>query len=430
LSRFGAIDKKVFAWALYDWANSAFALSVLAVLFPLFLGSYWSAGDSGAAVTARLAWITAGASAIVSVLAPIFGTIADKGGLRKRFLLILALIGAFMTAMLGLVDEGDWPLALGFYLVASIGFYSSTVFYDSLIIDVTKPRYYSFVSSLGFSLGYLGGATLLALHVWMLTSPGTFGLASATEAMKFAFVSVGAWWALFLIPLIAFVPESRSGIAVASGVVRAAYKELKSTISHIRRFRNVVVFLLAYWLYIGGVFTVIFMAANYGQRLGFSQQDLVKALMITNFVGFPATLLYGFFGHNFGPRPGIYFALIVYVAVCSWAVFMTEVHQFYVMAIIIGCVQGGVQGLSRSLYASLIPPGQPGEFFGFYNMVTKFSHVLGPVMVGLVATLTEDPEYVLLSLLPLFIGGALLLRQIPAVASRSGRPAHNERQDT
>jgi len=430
LSRFGAIDKKVFAWALYDWANSAFALSVLAVLFPLFLGSYWSAGDSGAAVTARLAWITAGASAIVSILAPIFGTIADKGGFRKHFLLILALIGAFMTAMLGLVDEGDWPLALGFYLVASIGFYSSTVFYDSLIIDVTKPRYYSFVSSLGFSLGYLGGATLLALHVWMLTSPGTFGLASATEAMKFAFVSVGAWWALFLIPLIAFVPESRSGIAVASGVVRAAYKELKSTISHIRRFRNVVVFLLAYWLYIGGVFTVIFMAANYGQRLGFSQQDLVKALMITNFVGFPATLLYGFFGHNFGSRLGIYFALIVYVAVCSWAVFMTEVHQFYVMAIIIGCVQGGVQGLSRSLYASLIPPSQPGEFFGFYNMVTKFSHVLGPVMVGLAATFTEDPKYVLLILLPLFIGGALLLRQIPAVASQLGRPDHNERQDT
>ncbi len=430
LTRFLAIDKKVFAWALYDWANSAFALSVLAVLFPLFLGSYWSVGDSGAAVTARLAWITAGASAVVSILAPVFGTIADTGGYRKRFLLVLALIGASMTAMLGLVNEGDWPLALGFYFFASIGFYSSTVFYDSLIIDVTRPRYYSFVSSLGFSFGYLGGATLLALHVWMLTSPGTFGLASATEAMKFAFVSVGAWWALFLIPLVTYVPEHRSGIAVASGVVRAAYRELKSTIHEIRRYRNVVVFLLAYWLYIGGVFTVIFMAANYGQRLGFSQQDLVKALMITNFVGFPATLLYGLFGHHFGPKLGIYFALAVYVAISSWAIFMTEVHQFYVMAIIIGCVQGGVQGLSRSLYASLIPPDQPGEFFGFYNMVTKVSHVLGPVLVGLSATFTDEPKYVLLSLLPLFIGGALLLRRIPGAASRPGRRVRNERQDT
>jgi len=415
---------------MYDWANSAFALSVLAVLYPLFLGSYWSAGSSGSQVTARLAWITAASSAIVSVIAPVFGTIADAGGYRKRFLLVLALAGALMTASLGLVDEGNWPLALGLYLLASFGYYSSTVFYDSLLIDVTEPRYYSIVSTLGFSLGYLGGASLLALHVWVLTSPGTFGLASSTEAMKFAFVSVGAWWAVFLFPLIAFVPEHRSGIVVASGVVRAAYRELKSTISEIRRYRNVVIFLLAYCLYVGGVFTVIFMAANYGQRLGFSQQDLVKALMITNFVGFPATLLYGFFGHRFGPKRGIYFALVVYVLVSSWAVFMTDVRQFYVMAIIIGCVQGGVQGLSRSLYASLIPPDQPGEFFGFYNMVTKLSHVLGPVMVGIAATFSDDPKFVLLALLPLFIIGALLLRLIPGAATPRGQPAHSEHPGT
>jgi UMF1 family MFS transporter len=424
------VNKKVFAWALYDWANSAFALSVLAVLFPLFLGSYWSAGDSGASVTARLAWITAGASAIVSILAPIFGTIADKGGYRKRFLLVLALIGATMTASLGLVAEGHWPWALGLYLVASIGFYSSTVFYDSLIIDVAEPRYFSFVSSFGFSLGYLGGAVLLALHVWMLTSPATFGLATSVEAMKVAFVSVGAWWAIFLIPLIVLVPEHKSGIAATGGAFRAAYKELQSTIAEVGRYRNVVVFLIAYWLYIGGVFTVIFMAANFGQRLGFGQQDLVKALMITNFVGFPATLLYGFFGHRFGPKPGIYFALAVYVLVSGWAAFMTDVHQFYVMAIIIGCVQGGVQGLSRSLFASLIPPQQPGEFFGFYNMITKLSHVLGPVMVGLAATFSDEPKYVLLALLPLFIGGAMILRLLPAVASPPGQPARSGHPDT
>jgi len=406
------LNKKIISWALYDWANSAFALSVLAVLFPLFLGSYWSAGSTGSQVTARLAWVTAGSSAIVAILAPVFGTIADAGGYRKRFLLVLALLGATMTAMLGLVGEGNWPWALGLYLVASFGFYSSTVFYDSLIIDVTEPRFYSFVSSLGFSLGYLGGATLLALHVWMLTSPATFGLASSTEVLKFAFVSVGIWWAVFLLPLIAFVPEHRSGIVVASGVVRVAYGELKSTLREVRKYRNVVVFLIAYCMYIGAVFTVIFMAANYGQRLGFSQNDLVKALMITNFVGFPATLLYGFFGHRFGPKLGIYFALMVYIAVSSWAVFMTDVHQFYVMAIIIGCVQGGVQGLSRSLYASLIPPDQPGEFFGFYNMVTKLSHVLGPTLVGLAATFWDEPKYVLLALLPLFIFGALLLATV------------------
>lgn len=402
-------DRKVLAWAFYDWANSAFALSVLAVLFPLFLGSYWSAGDPGAAVTVRLAWITAASSAVVCIIAPVFGTIADAGGYRKRFLFLLATTGAIATAVLAFVDKGNWPSALALYLVASVGFYSSTVFYDSLLIDVTEPRYYSFVSSLGFSLGYLGGAVLLALHVWMLLTPGTFGFETTDQVIRFAFVTVGLWWAIFMLPLMIFVPEQHSRLEVAGGVVRAAYSELKTTILKIGQYRNVVIFLIAYWLYIGGVFTVIFMAVNYGQRLGFSQQDLVTALLITNFAGFPATLLYGLAGHRWGPKRGIYFALAVYVVMSVWAIFMVEVRQFYIMAIVIGCVQGGVQGLSRSLYAALIPPDAPGEFFGFYNMLTKFAHVLGPMLVGIAATLSDDPKWVLLTLLPLFLSGGMLL---------------------
>ena len=394
---------------MYDWANSAFALSVLAVLFPLFLGSYWSAGDSGAHVTQRLAWITASASLIVCIFAPILGTIADTGGYRKRFLLILAVLGASATAALGLVAKGDWPWALALYLLASVGFYSSTVFYDSLIIDVTKPRYYSLVSTLGFALGYLGGATLLGLHVWMLLMPEAFGFASPDAVIKFAFVSVGIWWVVFLIPLLVFVPESGGGQAVATGAIRAAYAEIIQTVRQIRKYRNVVIFLLAYWLYIGGIFTVIFMAVNYGQRLGFGQQDLVMALMITNFVGFPATVAYGFLGHRFGAKPGIYLALLVYVIITIWAMFMHDVRQFYILGIVIGMVQGGAQGLSRSLYASLIPANQPGEFFGFYNMTTKLAHVLGPILVALGATLSDDPKYILLTILPLFISGAVLL---------------------
>ncbi len=409
MSRFPLLDKKVLAWAFYDWANSAFALSVLAVLYPLFLGSYWSAGDSGALVTQRLAWITAAASTIVCITAPVFGTIADTGGYRKHFLFVLALLGATATAALGAVAEGNWPAALFLYLLASVGYYSSTVFYDSLIVDVTSPRYYSLVSTLGFSIGYLGGAVLLALHVWMLLAPARFGFEDTDSVIRFAFVSVGIWWAVFMLPLLLIVPETRRVKVAAEGAIRAAYRELSDTIRHIRRYHNVVIFLVAYWLYIGGVFTVIFMAVNYGQRLGFSRQDLVTALMVTNFAGFPATLLYGFFGHRFGAKKGIYFALAVYIAVSIWAVFMHDVRQFYIMAIIIGCVQGGVQGLSRSLYAALIPADQPGEFFGFYNMVTKFAHVLGPALVAVAAMLSDDPKVILLALLPLFIGGAMAL---------------------
>lgn len=403
------LNKKTIAWALYDWANSAFALSVLAVLFPLVLGNYWSSGDDGAAVTARLGWVTFAASALVSITAPVFGAIADAGGYRKEFLLVLALLGATMTAALGLVGEGHWPLALGVYLLASIGFYSSTVFYDSLLIDVAKPDQYSFVSTLGFSLGYLGGAVLLALHLWMLKSPGTFGLDSVTEAFSYAFVSVGVWWLLFLLPLLYFVPERHSASEVTSGAIRAAYVELRATIREVGKYRNVVIFLAAYWLYIGGVFTVIFMAVNYGQRLGFKDQDLVLALLVTNFIGFPATLTYGFAARRFGPRAGIYFALAVYIGVCLWGLSMTTIREFFVMAMVIGCVQGGVQGLSRSLYASLIPADRSGEFFGFYNMMTKFAHVLGPAMVAVAAMLSDDPKWVLLALLPLFFCGAFLL---------------------
>ncbi len=406
------LNKKVIGWALYDWANSAFALSVLAVLFPLVLGNFWSIGDDGAAVTVRLGWITFAASVIVCITAPIFGTIADAGGYRKRFLFVLATIGAVMTAGLGLVDEGEWPLALGFYLLASVGYYSSTVFYDSLLIDVCEPRYFSFVSSLGFSLGYLGGAVLLALHLWMLSSPETFGFADTAEAFSFAFVSVGAWWLIFLLPLILFVPERHSPIEVSSGTIRAAYAELKATMQKVGQYRNVVIFLVAYWLYVGGVFTVIFMAVNYGQRLGFEDRDLVMALLITNFVGFPATFLYGVVAHRFGAKSGINFALLVYIMMSAWAIYMKDVKQFYIMAIVIGTVQGGVQGLSRSLYASLIPPEQPGEFFGFYNMITKLAHVLGPSLVGVVALLSEEPKAILLAVIPLFVFGGLVLSSV------------------
>ena len=403
------IDRKVAAWALYDWANSSFALSIMAVLYPLYLGSYWSAGASGAEVTARLAWVTAAANFVVAVAAPVLGTIADAGGFRKRFLVIFAVVGAAMTAALGLVPEGNWPWALGLYVLASAGFYSSTVFYDSLLVDVTRPRYFDFVSSLGFSMGYLGGAVLLAVHVWMISSPATFGLESSAEAIRYAFFTVGFWWALFLAPLILWVPERKRVLVMTGSVVAAAYRELRSTMLKIGQYRQVVVFLVAYLLYVAGVFTVISMAVNYGQRLGFSDQDLVLALMITNFAGFPATFAFGFIGQRFGPKFGLYIALGVYIAVSSYAVFMTSIEQFYVMAIVIGCVQGAAQGLSRSLYAKLIPSEAPGEFFGFYNMITKFAHVLGPSLVGIAALLSEEPKVVLLAVLPLFIlGGAIL----------------------
>lgn len=411
------LNKQVLAWAIYDWGNSAFALSVLAVLFPLFLGAYWSAGDEGAVVTQRLAWTTATASLIVSVLAPILGTIADSGGLRKRFLFVLAIVGAVSTAALSMVGKGEWPYALILFLLASIGYYSANVFYDSLIVDVSSPQHYSLVSSLGFSLGYFGGASLLALHVWMLSNPPAFGFQTADEVIRFAFVSVGIWWLVFLAPLMLVVRENVRRRDVSGKIIADAYHRLVSTIRHIQRYAPVWRFLVAYWLYIGGVFTVIFMAVNFGQRLGFQSTDLVAALLITNFVGFPATLAYGYLGHRIGPRRAIYVGLAVYIGVALWATVLENVTQFYFMAITIGMVQGGVQGMSRSLYASLIPPEYAGEFFGFYNMLTKFAHILGPIFVATAASFSDEPKFIIVALLPLFVLGTLMLTRVPDPAT-------------
>jgi UMF1 family MFS transporter len=426
--RSSIFNRQVMAWALYDWGNSAFALSVLAVLFPLFLGSYWSVGEEGSTVTARLALVTFCASVVVSVMAPVLGAIADSGGYRKRFLFILAVLGAVATASLSLIDVGGWPWALALFMLASIGYYSANVFYDSLIVDVSNPRYYSLVSSLGFSLGYFGGASLLALHVWMLRTPQAFGFADTTQVVKFAFISVGIWWIVFLLPLMFIVREGKPSVIAGVGTVRAAYVALMDTFREISKYRNVLLFLIAYWLYIDGVFTVIFMAVNFGQRLGFSSADLVTALLITNFVGFPATLAYGALGHRFGEKNALYLGLVVYISVACWAAFLDDVRQFYAMAITIGLVQGGVQGMSRALYASLIPPEQSGEFFGFYNMLTKFAHILGPFLVFLVAMFSDEPKYILAALIPLFIGGMLaltLVKQDGERANKSGA-AHNE----
>jgi UMF1 family MFS transporter len=356
--------------------------------------------------------VTFCASVVVSLLAPVLGAISDTGGFRKQFLFVLAVLGAVTTASLSLIGEGGWPWALALFMLASIGYYGANVFYDSLIIDVSNPRYYSLVSSLGFSLGYFGGATLLAVHVWMLRSPEAFGFSDSVQVVRFAFVSVGIWWIVFLIPLMLIVHEGKAAGVAGKGTVIAAYRALIDTFREIRQYRNVLIFLVAYWLYIDGVFTVIFMAVNFGQRLGFSSTDLVTALLITNFVGFPATLAYGVLGHRFGEKKAIYLGLAVYICVACWAAFLNDVRQFYAMAIAIGLVQGGVQGMSRALYASLIPPGKSGEFFGFYNMLTKFAHILGPFLVFVVALISDEPKFILLALVPLFLSGGLVLMRV------------------
>jgi UMF1 family MFS transporter len=294
------------------------------------------------------------------------------------------------------------------------------IFNDALLVDVADPPQYDLVSALGYSLGYAGGGLLLLLNVTMVTDPARFGLAGPGEAVRLAFPMVAAWWLLFTVPCLLWVREEKPARPLAPiAAARAGWRELGATVAEVRRYRPLLWFLVAYWLYIDGVNTVIKMAVDFGLSLGFPQQSLIAALLITQFVGFPAALAFGWLGNRIGARNGIFIAIGVYAAATVAAYGMSEVAHFYLLAAVIGLVQGGIQSLSRSYYASLVPEGKQGEFFGFYNMMGKFAAVLGPTMVGVTALATGDTRIGMLSILVLFVGGALLLVRVrPAPAAR------------
>ena len=402
--------KKVASWALYDWANSAFATTVMAGFFPIFFKQYWSAGADVTTSTFQLGMVNSFASIIVALLSPLLGAIADKGSARKKFLLFFATMGVVMTGSLHFVAKGDWGIAVVCYILANIGFAGGNIFYDSLIISVTGEERVDFVSALGFSLGYLGGGLLFAFNVAMTLSPETFGLSDTSTAVRVSFLSVAIWWALFSIPIFFFVDEPKSDDHFTGWTaVVAGLQQLKGTFHEIRKLRIVFLFLSGYWLYIDGVHTIIRMAVDYGMSLGFDSKKLIVALLITQFVGFPAAIIFGIIGEKVGAKSGILIGLAVYVAITIWGYYMQEEWEFFALAIAVGLVQGGVQSLSRSFYIRLIPGNKVSEFFGFYNMLGKFAAVIGPFLMGWVSIATGNTRYAMLSILMLFVTGIIIL---------------------
>lgn len=402
--------RETFSWALYDWANSAFATSIMAGFFPVFFKQYWSAGTDITTSTFRLGLANSIGSLLLMVLAPLLGAIADRSSGKKRFLLFFMLLGAGMSGLLAAVGQGNWPLAILVFVLATVGFAGGNIFYDSLLVDVASPAESDRVSALGFSLGYLGGGLLFAVNVLMTVKPALFGLADAGQAVRLSFVTVALWWVLFSLPLFRWVPET-PGRFRDSGLtaVREGFAQLRRTFGEIRTLRVVCLFLLAYWLYIDAVDTIIRMAVDYGMSLGFHPNSLILALLLTQFVGFPAALVFGRLGERLGTKRAIFAGLAVYLLVTVWAMFMQSVGEFYGLAVVIGLVQGGVQALSRSLYSRLIPPGRAAEFFGFYNMLGKFAAIIGPFLMGWLGVLTGNPRLSLIAVIILFAAGGLLL---------------------
>lgn len=403
-------DRKIISWALYDWANSAFATTVMAGFFPLFFKKYWNVGVEVTTSTFRLGLANSAASLIVVALAPVLGAIADQGGVRKRFLLFFASMGVVMTGSLFFVAHGAWHIAVFMYVLGIIGFSGGNIFYDSLLVSVAPPGKEDMVSAIGFGLGYLGGGLLFAINVLMTLKPGLFGLPNASAAVRLSFLSVAIWWAVFSLPMMFWVKEPPTQ-QKASGwaMVLSGFQQLKNTFTEIRKLRLVLFFLIAYWLYIDGVDTIVRMAVDYGMSLGFAANSLIVALLLVQFVGFPATILFGKLGEKLGTKTSILLGIGVYIGVTVWGRYMDSTREFYVLAVAIGLVQGGVQSLSRAFYSRIIPASRAAEFFGFYNMLGKFAAVIGPILMGLVGVLTGNPRHSILAIVVLFLGGGVIL---------------------
>jgi UMF1 family MFS transporter len=403
-------DKQILSWAFYDWANSAFATSVLAGFFPLFFKQFWSAQSSVTESTFQLGVGNALASLVIVMLAPILGAIADAGSLKKRLLMVFSVIGIAMTLGLYFVEQNSWFIAITFFVLASIGFSGSIVFNDALLTNVTEAKNYDRVSAFGYAMGYLGGGLLFAVNVAMVSMPEWFGFATVSDAVRFSFISVSIWWLAFSIPLWLFVHEERGRSAASITLaISSGTGQLLDTFKKVNKLRSVALFLLAYWLYIDGVDTIVRMAVDYGLAIGLEGSDLLLALLVTQFVGFPATIAFGYLGERIGTKTAILLAIAVYLAVTVLAYEMNTMEEFYMLAIVIGLVQGGIQSLSRSFYARIIPRSQSAEFFGFYNMLGKFAAVLGPLMIGVIATMTDSSRLGMFSVSILFISGGLLL---------------------
>ena len=405
--------KRVVSWALYDWANSAFATTVMAGFFPIFFEKYWSNPNNINDSTFYLGLSNSAGSLIVAALAPFLGAIADRGSAKKKFLFMFAFLGILMTGGLWMVGQGQWQLAALLYMVGSIGFAGGNVFYDSLLPSVSEKKKVDFVSSLGYSLGYIGGGILFLVNVLMYQYPQWFGIPDGTVAVKLSFLSVAVWWAIFSIPIFIYVPEPSSEPTIKFGeAITQGWLQLKRTFKEIKQMKIIGTFLLSYWLYMDGVDTIIRMAVKVGSSMGFEAGDMIIALLMVQFIGFPAALVFNWFASKIGPKNAVLIAIIFYTVGTCFAYFMTTRLHFFLLAGMIGLFQGGIQALSRSLFSRLVPEGKEGEFFGFYNMLGKFAAVIGPILLGTVTLVTGDVRIGLLSIVALFIAGGLTLSRV------------------
>lgn len=397
------------AWCLYDWANSAFATTVMAALFPPFFRELAEAGGyTGAQTTAMWGYITAAALLLVALTAPMLGAMADVAGKRKKYLALFAGIGILMTALFATIGPGAWRTAAALFIAANFGFAAATVFYESLLPSLASGRQLDRLSAQAYAWGYAGGGLLLIINLMWVMRPEWFGLPDSGMAIKLSFVSVAVWWGVFTVPLLRHVPEPspqlKTGTQSAPG-----WRRMWQTFAEIRQNRPLFRFLVAFWIYNDGIGTIVKMATVYGSEIGIGLTDMIGALVLTQIIGIPCAFAFGNLAQRLTARTAILIGLAVYLLISVGGYFMSTALHFYLLAGAVGTVQGGTQALSRSLFATLVPADRTAEYFGFYALSGKLAGIVGPLVFAAVSQGTGAGRWGILSLIVFFgLGGYLL----------------------
>jgi UMF1 family MFS transporter len=407
--------KIINAWCMYDWANSAFATTIMAAMFPPFYRAMVTATGLGEAdATAYWAYTTSIALLLVAVLAPVLGAISDYTGNKKRYIAFFAVLGVVGTGLFVFLGDDTYILGSILFIVGNVGFAGANVFYESLLPHIAKQDDMDQISTRGYALGYVGGGILLVINVLWYMKPAWFFMPDIGFALRASFFSVAVWWALFSIPLFRRVPEPPVVRTRQEGVnvLRAGFARLAHTFRQSRQYKQLMLFLVAFWIYNDGIGTIIKMATAYGDEIGIGLTDMTIALIITQFVGIPFSFGFGWLARRLGTKRSILLGLGVYVLIAIAGYFMQTATHFYILAFAVGMVQGGTQALSRSLYGAMIPKSQSAEFFGFFSTSSKFAGIAGPLLFGVVSQMAGGSRLSIVSLIVFFIVGGLLLTQV------------------
>jgi len=409
-------QKAIRAWTMYDWGNSAFATTIMAAVLPVYYTSVAASGLAPNIATAYWGFTSSISALLAAIISPILGAVADIRGSKKSFLTIFMLLGVTATALLYFIQSGDWLLASIFFIFGNIGFAGSLVYYDALLPHVARPEEMDQVSSRGYAMGYIGGGILLAVNlVMIMVLPELVPGLDAGLMTRLSFVTVSIWWLVFTLPLLLNVKEPPRRFEEGEDIskpVAASFRRLGKTFREIRRYRDLSMGLLAFWVYANGIGTIIVMATAYGTELGFGQTTLIGTLLMVQFLAAPFAILFGRLAKKIGTKKAIYISLIIYSLIAISAYFLYQEWQFWVLGVAVASVQGGSQALSRSLIGKMMPRSKSAEFYGFFSVFEKFASILGPFLFGVVSTIMGHSRLSIVSLIIFFGLGIYLLTRV------------------